>query len=131
MGNRRRRERATVGECKVTKEGENKSQRILSEETVNKMRQLLYDVTDKGIASNAKSELMKLAGKTGTAESGVYNQDGQEIYRTWFVGFYPANNPHYIVAVLNEDGVSGNGDCAPVFKNICEWIACDSLRSKD
>ena len=100
----------------------------MSESTVSKIRELLYSVTEKGIASNAKSELMKLAGKTGTAESGVYNQDGQEIYRTWFVGFYPANNPHYIVAVLDEDGVSRNGDCAPVFKSICEWIACDSLR---
>lgn len=117
-------------EGKTEKEGKKASVRLLSEETVIKMRQLLYEVTEKGIASNAKSELMKLAGKTGTAESGVYNSDGQEIYRTWFVGFYPANNPHYIVAVLNEDGVSGNGDCAPVFKNICEWIACDSLRKK-
>ncbi len=115
-------------EGKVTKEGGIAVKRLLSEETVIKMRELLYEVTEKGIASNAKSELMKLAGKTGTAESGVYNSDGQEIYRTWFVGFYPANNPHYIVAVLDEDGVSGNGDCAPVFKNICEWIACDSLR---
>ena len=113
---------------KITKEGTKTSKRLLSESTVSKIRELLYEVTEKGIASNAKSELMKLAGKTGTAESGVYNQDGQEIYRTWFVGFYPANNPHYIIAVLDEDGVSGNGDCAPVFKNICEWIACDSLR---
>ncbi len=116
------------GDGKITKQGAKPTKRILSDATVSKMRQLLYEVTEKGIASNAKSELMKLAGKTGTAESGVYNQNGQEIYRTWFVGFYPANNPHYIVAVLNEDGLSGNGDCAPVYKNICEWIACDSLR---
>ena len=117
-------------EGKVTKEGEKSSKRLLSEETVSLMCQLLYEVTEKGIATNAKSSLMKLAGKTGTAESGVYSENGDELYRTWFVGFYPANNPHYIVAVLNEDGSSGNGDCAPVFKNICEWIACDSLRGK-
>lgn len=115
---------------KVTKEAVPPAKRLISESTVSKLRQMLYEVTEKGIASNAKSNLMKLAGKTGTAESGVFNENGQEIYRTWFVGFYPANNPHYIVAVLNEDGVSGNGDCAPVYKNICEWIACDSLRYK-
>ncbi len=112
----------------VAKEGEKAPRRILSEETVMKMREFLYEVTVKGVAGNAKSDLMKLAGKTGTAQSGVYNEIGEEIYRTWFVGFYPANNPHYIVAVMNENGTEGNVDCAPVFKNICEWIACDSLR---
>lgn len=116
------------GKGKITLQGEKVPQRLLSDETVLKMRRLLYGVTETGIAVNAKSELMKLAGKTGTAESGVYNSTGEEIYRTWFVGFYPADNPHYIVAVMNEDGTGGNTDCAPVFKNICEWIACDSLR---
>lgn len=116
------------GEGKVTQQGGKATHRILSEDTVDKMREMLFDVTEEGIATNARSDLMKLAGKTGTAESGVYNENGEEIYRTWFVGFYPANNPHYIVAVLNEDGSGGNTDCAPVYKNICEWIACDSLR---
>lgn len=112
----------------VTRQPEKPVRQLISEATVEKMRQMLYEVTEKGIATNAKSELMKLAGKTGTAESGVYNENGEELYRTWFVGFYPANNPHYIVAVLNENGSGGNSDCAPVYKNICEWIACDSLR---
>lgn len=116
---------------KVTREAEMPTKRVFSEATVSKMRQLLYEVTEKGIATNAKSSLMKLAGKTGTAESGVYNENGEELYRTWFAGFYPANNPHYIVVVLNEDGSGGNSDCAPVFKNICEWIACDSLRGSE
>lgn len=118
------------GKGKIIKEGKKKAERLLSEETVAKMRELLFSVTDEGIATNAKSDLMKLAGKTGTAQSGVYNENGEEIYRTWFVGFYPANNPHYIVAVMNEDGTGGNTDCAGVFKNICEWIACDSLRGE-
>jgi len=116
------------GKGKLIREGEKTPDRLLSEETVAKMREFLFSVTDQGIATNAKSDLMKLAGKTGTAQSGVYNENGEEIYRTWFVGFYPANNPHYIVAVMNEDGTGGNTDCAGVFKNICEWIACDSLR---
>ncbi len=106
-----------------------RGKRVLSDETVEKMRQMLFDVTDKGIATAAKSELMQLAGKTGTAQSGVFDSNGQEILRTWFVGFYPANNPHYIVVVMNENGVGGNTDCGPVFKNICQWIACDSLRN--
>ncbi|MBQ6601449.1 MAG: penicillin-binding protein 2 [Clostridia bacterium] len=116
------------GRGEVAKEGEKIPRRLLSDKTVSKMRQFLFEVTESGVGGNAKSELMKLAGKTGTAQSGVYNENGEEINRTWFVGFYPANNPHYIVAVMNENGTEGNLDCAPVYKNICEWIACDSLR---
>lgn len=116
------------GKGNITVESEKNPQRLLSESTVEKMREMLYSVTEKGIATNAKSELMKLAGKTGTAESGVYDEEGEEVYRTWFAGFYPAENPHYIVVVMNEDGTGGNADCAPVFKEICEGIAFESLR---
>lgn len=110
----------------VTWEPEQKGKKILKEKTVTKIRQMLYLVTETGIATNAKSELMKLAGKTGTAESGIYNAEGEEVYRTWFAGFYPAENPHYVVVVMNEDGAGGNSDCAPVFKRICEGIAFES-----
>ena len=95
---------------------------MLDEKTVDKMREMLYSVTEKGIATNAKSEFLKLAGKTGTAESGIYDESGEEVYRTWFTGFYPADEPEYIVAVMNEDGVGGNADCAPVFREICEGM---------
>ena len=36
--------------------------------------------------------------------------------------FFPAQNPHYIAVVLNEDGEGGAVDCAPVFKEIAENI---------
>lgn len=93
--------------------------KLLSDETVLKMREMLTDVVYGGNAENAKSDLLRLAGKTGTAQSGVY-KNGKEICRTWFAGFFPANNPHYIVVVMNEDGEGGNCDCAGVFKTICE-----------
>lgn len=106
----------------VTDIVKNKRIKLLNEKTVTKISRMLYLVTEKGIATNAKSEIVKLAGKTGTAESGVYNAEGEEIYRTWFAGFFPEKNPHYIVVVMNEDGAGGNADCAPVFKKICEDI---------
>lgn len=110
------------GEGNVVTEGAKGAERVLKDTTVEKMRAMLYSVTEKGIATNAKSEVLKLAGKTGTAESGVYGEEGQEVYRTWFAGFYPADEPRYIVAVMNEDGTGGNADCAPVFREICEGI---------
>ena len=108
-------------EGNIITEGVKEAEGVLNESTVKKMRRMLHLVTEKGIATNARSELVSLAGKTGTAESGVYGESG-EVYRTWFVGFYPADEPRYIVAVMNEDGAGGNTDCAPVFKEICEGI---------
>ena len=96
-------------------------QKLLTDGTVKKMRQMLFSVTENGNAYNAKSNMVSLAGKTGTAQSGVYKK-GQEICRTWFAGFFPAEAPEYIVVVMNENGMGGNSDCGPVFKEICEGI---------
>lgn len=100
----------------------NESAPLLKESTVKKLRKMLLNVTEKGIAYNAKDTELSLAGKTGTAESGITGNDG-EILRTWFAGFFPAENPQYVVVVLNENGISGNFDCAPVFRKICDKIS--------
>lgn len=108
----------------VTEKGTGIPLPVLSEHTVYRLGQMLLSVTKNGNGSNAHSELVELAGKTGTAQSGIY-KNGKEICRTWFAGFFPAGNPHYIVVVMNEDGEGGNADCAPVFRGICEGIVHD------
>lgn len=105
----------------VQKENTSTPQKLLTDGTVKKIRQMLFSVTENGNAYNAKSDITSLAGKTGTAQSGIY-KNGQEICRTWFAGFFPAEAPEYIVVVLNENGMGGNSDCGPVFKEICEGI---------
>lgn len=105
----------------VKREATSVPQKLLTDGTVKKLRQMLFSVTENGNAFNAKSEITNLAGKTGTAQSGIY-KNGKEICRTWFAGFFPAESPEYVVVVFNEDGAGGNIDCAPVFKEICEGI---------
>ncbi len=95
--------------------------KLLSDSTVIQLRKILSSVVEKGKADKAKSNIVSLAGKTGTAQSGIF-RDGEEVCRTWFAGFFPAHNPHYIVVVMNEDGEGGNIDCGGVFKEICEGI---------
>lgn len=85
--------------------------RVLKERTVRSLRRLLA-------LWKADSLPVLLAGKTGTAQSGVF-QDGKEVCRTWFCGFFPAGNPHYVLVLLSEDGTTGSADCAPVAKEIC------------
>ncbi len=105
----------------MTKQESESPIKVLSDETVIKLRDMLFSVTKKGNGKNAHSSLINLAGKTGTAQSGIYSS-GNEVLRTWFAGFFPYNNPHYIVVVMDENGSGGNTDCAPVFKEICENI---------
>lgn len=108
----------------VTEKGTGTPVPVLSQKTVMSLRSMLLSVTQEGNGQNAHSDIVGLAGKTGTAQSGIY-KNGKEICRTWFAGFYPANNPHYIVVVMNEDGEGGSTDCAPVFRRICERIIHD------
>lgn len=62
------------------------------------------------------------AGKTSTAQTGRYINN-QEIYNTWFAGFYPYKNPKYAIVILNENGRSGAADCCPVFRSIVEKLS--------
>ena len=105
----------------ITTQKEELPVKILSDSTVTALREMLSSVVEKGNADKACSRLVSLAGKTGTAQSGIH-KNGKEICRTWFAGFFPSHNPHYIVVVMSEEGESGNIDCAPVFKEICEEI---------
>ncbi len=106
----------------VTKQSQAVPAKLLSDSTVKSIRTMLFSVTENGNADNAKSEISDLSGKTGTAQSGIY-RNGKEICRTWFAGFFPADNPEYVVVVLNENGEGGNVDCAPVFREICDKTA--------
>ena len=105
----------------MTPEKEKSPEKLLSDSTVLTVRKMLKSVVEKGKADKAYSCLVSLSGKTGTAQSGMY-ENKKEILRTWFSGFFPSDNPNYVVIVMNENGIGGNADCAPVFKKICEGI---------
>lgn len=104
----------------ITQTQKKPDSKVISKNTCNIMKDNLISVVESGNAYRAQCSLCTAAGKTGTAQSGSYNSDGQEILRTWFVGFFPANDPLYSVAILSEDGQSGAQDCAPVFSLIAE-----------
>ena len=98
----------------MTKQADSPQVKVLTDSTVMKLRQMLSSVGESYNLSDS-------AGKTGTAQSGVY-KGGKEILRTWFAGYFPAENPEYIVVIMNENGSSGTTDCVPVFKAIAEGL---------
>jgi cell division protein FtsI/penicillin-binding protein 2 len=93
---------------------------IISKSTANKILDYMHYVVTDGTGVNADYN-NETAGKTATAQSGVY-VDGKEILNTWFAGVYPVSNPKYAIVVMCENGTSGAGDCCPVFRAIVEKL---------
>lgn len=68
---------------------------------------------------------LKLAGKTGTAQTGNHNQ----FINSWFVGFWPYTNPKYAIVYMLEKGPSTNTKGAAAylkdFLKSCMAYQCD------
>ncbi len=95
---------------------------VISEENAEKLRQYCIYTVEHGTAQNAKPENGTAGGKTSSAQTGVM-EEGIEKLNVYFTGFYPAEDPQYVVTIFAENGVSGGKTCAPVFREICDVIA--------
>lgn len=93
-----------------------------NEETASTLTKFLTSVITNGNASAAQPNDFNAAGKTATAQTGIFSSDGNELCNTWFAGFFPAESPQYTVVIMKQGGISGAHDCAPVFKDIADEI---------
>jgi penicillin-binding protein 2 len=106
------------------------SDRMFSPATLGLLRRGMWDVINdpRGTAYKyAHSNLVTIAGKTGTAEvskkyKGRACEDIPYDHRdnAWFVGFAPAEAPEIAVAVMIEHGCAGSQAGGPVAKGIIE-----------
>ena len=106
--------------------------RVFSQETSDRMRELLRLVVTKGTGSKANAEGYRVGGKTGTAEKPKAGGYARKSLVTNFAGFFPADDPRYVVvAMLDEPkgiketwGFAGAGwTAAPVVGNVVTRIA--------
>lgn len=101
---------------------------ICSQETVNKLQELLNGVVEHGTARRPfRGSLYKVAGKTGTAKINYAKNGKNKVeYRSSFAGYFPADHPRYscIVVVTNprENGFYGGSTAAPVFRKISDRV---------
>jgi cell division protein FtsI (penicillin-binding protein 3) len=104
--------------------------KICSDETLEKVKQMLVGVVDNGTAKNIHTEYYKIGGKTGTAQK-LVQQIYTKSYYTSFVGFFPAEKPKYscIVIIDNPKGFQNYGAdvAAPVFKEVADKIFATDL----
>ncbi|MFI5266600.1 MAG: peptidoglycan D,D-transpeptidase FtsI family protein [Chloroflexota bacterium] len=78
------------------------------------VRQMMVTVVDQGSGSLAKIPNVRVAGKTGTAET------GNGAPHAWFTAFAPADQPRYVVTVIREHKGEGFDQAAPMAKVILE-----------
>jgi penicillin-binding protein 2 len=93
----------------------------LSPGNMAQMRNALKDVTGGGSGMGTArgafgGSRVKVAGKTGTAES------GREEPHAWFAGYAPADNPKYVVVVVLENGGFGSDKAAPLARQVIDRL---------
>jgi len=105
------------------------AEKICSDRTIAKAKELLVEVVESGTAKHIKHNQYGIAGKTGTAvmhqgDSG-YTSAGKK-YQASFCGYFPADKPRYscivvIYAPSNNAYYAASVAC-PVFKNIADKV---------
>jgi penicillin-binding protein A len=85
------------------------------------LTEMMVNVVENGTGSNAQIPGVRVAGKTGTAQTG---NDNPAV--AWFVALAPAQSPEVAVAVVVEDAgapeVSGNQLAAPIARSVIEAV---------
>jgi len=76
--------------------------------TANDLKDMMVKVVNEGTGGKTKTNKVQMAAKTGTAETTGGRQNA------WFMGFAPADNPKYAIAVVVEDSDKGGGIAGPV-----------------
>ncbi|MDQ6859429.1 MAG: penicillin-binding protein 2 [Chloroflexota bacterium] len=95
-------------------------------DTAATLRGMLTSTVDVGIAHNAAIAGFSVAGKTGTAQ--IASPDGSyvdDLYVSSFAGFFPADDPRYVVLVVLEKPDSrllGTLTATDAFKGVAQDI---------
>jgi penicillin-binding protein 2 len=98
----------------------------IKHDTLEIIREALRGVVSEGTAQRAKSTLVSIAGKTGTAQTAALRTGPEsEIPKkfrdhAWFVSYAPAEAPRIAVAVLVEHMGHGGSAAAPLAKQMIE-----------
>jgi peptidoglycan glycosyltransferase len=105
-----------------------------SSTTATEVTKMMVDTVQDGTAGPAAIPGIQVAGKTGTAQSGLTNPDGSEVPPyAWFVSFAPANSPKVAVAVMIQhvdrptDEIHGGTLGGPIARAVMEAV----LRQSD
>ncbi|MDR2921676.1 MAG: PASTA domain-containing protein [Tannerella sp.] len=97
---------------------------ICSRETLDLIKDMLVNVVEKGTGSPVHSDVVSIAGKTGTSQIAVGG--GFQSHNVSFCGYFPAEKPQYTgIVVVRRPRIgypSGGTMSGGVFKTIAEKV---------
>jgi len=90
----------------------------ITPQTAAELTAMMESVVTGGTGTAAQIPGVAVAGKTGTAETGVNHHN-----TTWFVAFAPADSPKVAVAVVLENQTSTGGlTAAPIARTVMQAL---------
>jgi cell division protein FtsI (penicillin-binding protein 3) len=101
---------------------------VISPETARAVRKMLEMATTQGTAPKAQIAGFRVAGKTGTAHKPERGGYAKNKYVASFVGFAPADQPRFVIAVMVDEPSAGKHYGGEVAAPIFSQIANDALR---
>ena len=108
---------------------------IAFKDNIKRMQTVLDHVVSQGLGKKAGTDIIRVAGKTGTAQIKEYDY-GEGVYvseyHLVFCGYFPAEKPKYSMIVsMNKLGLpaSGGGMAGALFHNIMEWMITHDMPS--
>jgi penicillin-binding protein 4B len=95
----------------------------ISSYTAMKLQKLLREVVvnDHGTGRWFKDLPYAVAGKSGTAETGIYDGEKQ-LHNKWFAGYFPYENPKYVLVAVNLGVPEDEGGVNPLFADIVKAV---------
>ena len=96
--------------------------KAISDSVAGRLQGMLRRVVEEGTGRAASEVPGGAAGKTGTAQTGRYAEDGTEIMDLWFAGWYPDEKPNYTILVLQDTATNTLSSCTEIFAQVCQAL---------
>ena len=97
--------------------------KVMEVTTANRLRAYMESTARYGTATRGAPQNCTSGIKTGTAQTGVYDENGDEILNYWYAGYIcdAEENPVYTIVILEES--AGESHTAEAFRKIGETLA--------
>ncbi|AIE60833.1 peptidoglycan D,D-transpeptidase FtsI family protein [Bacillus methanolicus] len=91
--------------------------------TAMKLQKLLREVVvnENGTGRWFQNLPYEVAGKSGTAETAIY-ENGKQLHNKWFAGYFPYKNPKYALVTVNLGVYENTGGVNPLFADMVKAI---------
>ncbi|MFH1584724.1 MAG: penicillin-binding protein 2 [Patescibacteria group bacterium] len=94
----------------------------VSQENLRVVREGMRQTVTAGSATGFLNSLpVAVAAKTGTAQTGRKDWQGQDFLYSWTVAFAPYENPEIVLVALVEDAKADQASTLPIVRDVFQW----------